>query len=104
MDIDIAIVGHALEFWKARRSSIDFPLYSRDDQEWFSVEFRVWRDTWGLVFVFDLSSSVLTDMPLPVDILSQANDLALEPLQVKSYIHYALDIKYRREGNKPSKP
>lgn len=54
--------------------------------------------------MFDLSSSVLTDMPLPVDILSQANDLALEPLQVKSYIHYALDIEYRREGNKPSKP
>ena len=51
------------------RSSIDFPLYSRDNQEWFSTEFRVWRDTRDPIFVFDLSSPVSTDMPLPADIL-----------------------------------
>ena len=49
--------------------SIDLPLYSKDDQEWFSAEFRVWRDTRDLVFMFDLLLPVLTDMPLPVDIL-----------------------------------
>ena len=31
MDIDVAVIGHAFEFWEARKSSIDFPLYSRDD-------------------------------------------------------------------------
>jgi len=35
---------------------------------------------------------------------SQANDLALELLQAKSYIHSALDIEYGREGDEPSKP
>ena len=46
--------------------------------------------------MFDLSSLVLTDMPLRVDILSQANDLALEPLQAKSYIHSTLDMEYMK--------
>jgi len=31
VDIDIAVVGRALEFWEACRSSIDFPVCSRDD-------------------------------------------------------------------------
>ena len=35
---------------------------------------------------------------------SQANDLALELLQARSYIHFTLDIEYRRERNKPSEP
>ena len=35
---------------------------------------------------------------------SRANDLALELLQAKSYIHFTLDIEYRREGDKPSRP
>ena len=69
MDIDIVVVGRALEFWEAHRSSIDIPLCSRDDQEWLSTEFRVWQDTRVPVFVFDLSSPVSTDMPLPADIL-----------------------------------
>lgn len=69
MDVDIAVVGHASEFWEARRLSIDFPLYSKDNQEWFSAKFSVWQDTWNLVFVFDLSSLVSTNMPLPADIL-----------------------------------
>ena len=52
-----------------RRSSIDFPFYFKDDQEWFSAEFRVWQDTQDPVFVFDLSSPVSIDMPLPANIL-----------------------------------
>ena len=51
-----------------RKSSKDFPLCSRDDHEWFSVEFRVWRDTRDLVFMFDLSLLVSTDIPLPANI------------------------------------
>ena len=31
VDIDIAVVGRASEFWEACRLSIDFPLCSRDD-------------------------------------------------------------------------
>ena len=69
MDIDITVIRHASEFWEACKSSIDFPFYSRDDQEWFSAEFRVWRDTRDPVFALDLSSPVPTDLPLPVDIL-----------------------------------
>lgn len=41
MEIDIAMIGHTSEFWEACNSSIDFPLCSRDNQEWFSTEFRV---------------------------------------------------------------
>ena len=41
MDIDITVVRSASKFWEVRRSSIDFPLYSRDDQEWFSAEIKV---------------------------------------------------------------
>lgn len=82
MDIDIVVVGHASEFWETRRLSIDFPLYFRDDQEWFSTEFRVWRDMQDPVFVFDLSSLVFTNMPLPVDILRD----------------YTLEIELRVEG------
>ena len=41
VDINMAIAGHASKFWEARRSSIDFPLCSWDDQEWFSAKFRV---------------------------------------------------------------
>ena len=57
MDVDIAVIGHAFKFWEARKSSIDFPLYSRDDQEWFTTEFRVWQDMRDPVFVLDLSLS-----------------------------------------------
>lgn len=42
VDIDIAVVGHASKFWEGHRLSIYFPLCSRDKQEWFSAEFRVW--------------------------------------------------------------
>ena len=69
VDINMVVVGHALEFWGAHKLSIDFPLYSRDDQEWFSAEFRVWRDMRDPVFVLDLSLLVSTDIPLPTDIL-----------------------------------
>ena len=69
VDIDISVVGYASEFWEVRRSSIDFPLCSRDNQEWFFTEFRVWRHLRDPIFVFDLSLPVLTDMPLLVDIL-----------------------------------
>ena len=44
----------ASKFWKVHRSSIEFPFYSRDNQEWFSAE---------------LSLPVLTELPLPADIL-----------------------------------
>ena len=39
-----------------------------------------------------------------VTISSRANDLALELLQAKNYIHSALDMEYRRESDKPSEP
>lgn len=58
-----------LKVLKGPQIEYRLPLYSRDDQEWFSAEFRVWRDTRDPVFVFDLSSPVLTDMPLSADIL-----------------------------------
>ena len=54
---------------EARKSSADFPLYSRDDHEWFSAKFRVWRDTSDLIFMLDLSSPVSAKLPLPDDIL-----------------------------------
>jgi len=31
VEIDIAVAGHASEFWEVCRSSIDFSLYSMDD-------------------------------------------------------------------------
>ena len=52
-----------------RKPSIDFPICSKDDQEWFSIEFRVWKDMRDPVFVLDLSSPVLTNFPLLADIL-----------------------------------
>ena len=42
MDIDVAMIGHAFKFWEVCQLSVDFLLCSWDDQEWFSVEFRVW--------------------------------------------------------------
>ena len=35
---------------------------------------------------------------------SKADDLAMELLQAKSYIHSTLSMEYGREGDKPSKP
>ena len=35
---------------------------------------------------------------------SRADDLALELLQAKSYIHSTLSMEYGREGNEPKKP
>ena len=52
-----------------RKSSIDFPFCSRDDQEWFSAKFRVWRDTKDPNFVFDLSSPISAKLPLSADVL-----------------------------------
>ena len=69
MEIDVTVIWRASEFWEACKSSIDFPLCSRDDQEWFSAKFKVWRDTRDLVFMFDLSSPVSADLPFPTDIL-----------------------------------
>ena len=40
VDINVIVIGHASKFWKAHKSSIDFPYCSRDDQEWFSAEFE----------------------------------------------------------------
>ena len=48
--------------------SIDFPLCSRDDQELFSTDFRVWRDTKDPNLVFDLSSPVSAELPLSADV------------------------------------
>ena len=42
MDIDVAMIGHAFEFWEVCQLSVDFLLCSKDDKEWFFVEFRVW--------------------------------------------------------------
>ena len=42
VDINVTVIRHAFEFWEARKSSIDFPICSRDDQEWFSAKYRVW--------------------------------------------------------------
>ena len=41
MDIDVAVIGCAFDFWEARKSRIDFPLCFRDDWEWFSIDFKV---------------------------------------------------------------
>jgi len=49
--------------------SIDFPFCSRDDQEQFSIEFRVWRDTRDPSFVLDLSSPVSVELPLLANVL-----------------------------------
>ena len=65
-----------------RKLSIDFPHYYRDNLEWFSSKFRVWRDTWDPIFVLALSSPVSTNLPLPADIL---RDYTLEfEIKVKS--------------------
>ena len=42
MHIDVAVTGCASDFEEVCKSSIDFLICSRDDQEWISVEFRVW--------------------------------------------------------------
>ena len=67
--INIAVIRRAFEFWEVRKLSIDFPLCSRDYQEWFSIEFRVWGDTGDPSFVFDLSSLVSAKLPLSIDVL-----------------------------------
>jgi len=54
---------------EACKSSVDFPLCFRDDQEWFSAKFKVWRDTRDLVFMLDLSSPVSIEFPLSIDIV-----------------------------------
>ena len=69
MDVNIVVAGCALKFREACRSSVDFPFCSRDVQEWFFTEFRVWRDMRDPVFVFDLLSLVSTDMALLAAIL-----------------------------------
>ena len=69
MDINVAVVGQASEFWEECKSRIDFPFCSRDDQEQFSIEFRVWRDTRNPGFVLDLSSPVLVELPLLANVL-----------------------------------
>ena len=48
--------------------SINLPLCFKDEQEWFSVEFRVWRDTRDFSFMFDLSL-VSSKLPLSTDVL-----------------------------------
>ena len=35
---------------------------------------------------------------------SKADDLALELLQARSYIHSALSMEYRKESNEPNEP
>ena len=35
---------------------------------------------------------------------SRADELALELLQARSYIHSALSMEYRRKGDKPNEP
>ena len=78
VDIDIAMIRHASRFWEMRMSSIDFPLYSRDGQEWF--------------FVRDLSSLVSNNLPLLADIL---RDYTLEfKIRVESAL---VDRDYYRE-------
>lgn len=42
---------------------------SREDQEWFSVEFKVWWDIRDPSFMLDLSLPISTELPLPADIL-----------------------------------
>ena len=67
------MIGHASEFWEVGKSRIDFPLCSRDDQEWFSTKFRVWWDTRDLNFVVVLLSLVSAELPLSTDVLRDYN-------------------------------
>ena len=69
MDIDVAVTRHASDFWEACNSSIDFPFCSRDYQEWYFIEFIVWRDIRDPSFVFDLSSPISAELPLQADVL-----------------------------------
>ena len=69
MDIDVVVTGRAFDFQEALKLSIDFPLCFRDNQEWFSDEFRVWRDTRDPNVVFDLSSPVSAEVPLLTNVL-----------------------------------
>lgn len=65
----MAVTGYASNFWEAHKSCINFPLCSREDRKLFSAEFRVWWDTRDPSFVFDLSSPISFEMPLPADVL-----------------------------------
>ena len=65
--------------------SVDFLLCSRDDQEWFSTEFKAWQDKRDPIFVLDLSSPILADLPLSADILRD----------------YTLDVEIRVESYRP---
>lgn len=69
LDIDIAVTGRASNFWEAHKSCIDFPLCSREDQEWFSTKFIVWGDTRDPSFMFDLSLPASAELPLSTDVL-----------------------------------
>ena len=72
--------------------SINLPLCSKDEQEWFSVEFRVWRDTRDFGFVFDLSL-VSAKLPLSTDVLK---DYTLEfEIRVERAL---MDLRYLREA------
>lgn len=68
-DIDIVVIDCISDFWKKLSSTIDCPIYPRDDYEWSIIKFKEWRATKDLCFIIDLSVLDPLDPRLPADIL-----------------------------------
>ena len=68
-DIETVIIDCASDFLKECRSTIDYPIYLRDDYEWYTAEFREWKTTIDSCFIIDISISDPFDPHLLVDIL-----------------------------------
>lgn len=68
-DVDTIVIYCVFDFWKERRSIIDYPIYPEDDHNWFTTEFREWRATRDLCFIIDLLVLDHLDPCLLIDIL-----------------------------------
>ena len=51
MDIDVAMIGHAFEFWEVCQLSVDFLLCSKDDKEWFLLSLECGETQRSLLYV-----------------------------------------------------
>ena len=74
-DIDTIIIDHVFGFWQECRSTIDYPIYPRDDYEWSTAEFKEWRFSRDPYFIVDLLVLDPLDPCLLANIL---RDYALE--------------------------
>ena len=70
-DIDTVVIDRTFDFWKERKSTIDYPICPGDDYEWSTIEFREWKATRDPCFIIDLSVPDPLDLHLLVNILRE---------------------------------